>query len=741
MNWIDNIYAMTFAASLMIGVIHFFIWLKQTRLSGHLLFSGIAISVASLAILEMYMMHAATPGHYATLLRWSHVPITTFILCILWFVRLDLGAGRYWLLMTGAGLRLVALCANFLSGDNVHYLELTGLHRIETLFGQTVPVPVGVRNPWMIVGQSSNFFILWYLLDAMVSAWRSKQGPKRRQTLLVCGSLCLCVITASLLAVAVVLGKLQSPFILSPTFFPVVLVMSYLLGGDVVNTLRISQELLRSQKKLGASEQRMEQTTTAANVGLWTWNLDEDVSWFSEIGTQLLGLPPGTQVSREAFLGMINEEDRQAILDARDEAVHGSGKYSAEYRIRTADGRTRWIAARGRAEREDAQAPHFLRGVLVDITERRQAEERLKLVVDGSPIGKLVCNSSGQITLANLRTEQMFGYPHDELLGQSVDVLLPHALRMQHARDRSAFLDAPRARPMAEAGEPFGLHKDGSLVPVEIALAPIEMNDSPHVLVSITDITERKRMERESALQRAELAHLSRVTLLGELARSLAHELNQPLTAVLSNAQAALRFLDHDPPNLGEVRDGLLHIVESDKRASEVIRRLRAMLRKEKLDYDALLINEVAQDTLRLINSDMLNRGITVSTDLAPDLPPVSGDRVQLQQVLLNLLINGSDAMRDVSGAKVLVVRTRMAPGPAVEVTISDIGHGIPDEALERIFNPFITTKAEGIGLGLAICRTIVQSHRGKLWATNNEGAGSTLHFTLPVTTDALSER
>lgn len=740
MNWFDNIYSMMFAASLMLGVIHFSIWLKQRQQPGHLLFSSIAVSVASIAIFEMLMLHATTPQHYATLLRWSHVPITVFILALLWFVRLDLRTGRYWLLVVGATLRIVAVCANFAVGDNIHYLELTDLLRADTWFGQTIPIPVGERNPWMVIGQLSNCFILYYLVDAAVSAWQKKDDDKRRRTLLICGSLAFCIIATSLWAIAVVLGKLESPFVLSPMFFPVVLVMSYLLGGDVVNASRISEELLLSRKRLGASEQRMEQTTTAANIGLWTWNLDEDVSWFSAIGTQLLGLPPGSQITREAFLGRVHEDDQKAIIAARDEAVHRSGEYSVEYRIRIPDGRWRWIAAKGRAEREETDGPLFLRGVLVDISERRQAEERLKLVVDGSPLGKLVCNSSGQIILANLRAERIFGYPHDELLGESVDILLPRVLRAEHARHRSHFLEESRPRAMGEGRELFGLRKDGGLVPVEIGLTPIEMNDASQVLVSITDVTERKRMEQEAALQRAELAHLSRVTLLGELSGSLAHELNQPLTAVLSNAQAAMRFLDHTPPNLGEVRESLVHIVENDKRASEVIRRLRAMLRKEKLDYDALSINEIVQDVLRLINSDILNRGISASTELAPDLPTISGDRVQLQQVLLNLVINACDAMQGIDGERTLTVCTFLAAGPAIEVAIRDVGQGIPPEELERIFNPFVTTKPEGIGLGLAICRSIIQSHHGKLWATNNEGRGSTLHFTLPVSEGASGQ-
>lgn len=732
MNWIDNAYSMIFATSVMLGVIHFFIWLKQRHQLGHLLFSVIAMSAGALAIMEMLMARAPTPEYFATLLRWSQIPLTTFTLGSLGLVRAELPIGKYWLLAVGAALRIAALVLNFSVGDSLQYLEVNHLVQLHTWFGQEVAAPGGERNPLIAVGQLSNFFILWYMMDVLVSARHHPDAAIRRKVLLICGSFTLCIVTASLFMVGMLAGVLHVPIILSPTFFQVILVMSYMLGGDVVNALGLSRKLLSSQKSLRDSEQRMEQTTTAANIGLWTWNLDDDVSWFSDIGAQLLGIPPGTQLSRDAFLQLVHPEDREAILHARHWAVDSGGEYSIEYRMPQADGRLRWFSAKGRAERESPDAPLFLRGVLVDITERHQAEERLKLVVDGSPIGKLVCNADGNIALVNLRTEQIFGYPSGELLGQSIDTLLPHGLREDKAGHRSPFLKELAPNPRGKGRELSGLRKDGGEVLLEIHLTYMEMDEAPKVLLSIIDVTERKRMEQESALQREELAHLSRVTLLGELSGSLAHELNQPLTAVLSNAQAALRFLAHDPPNLDEVRESLVHIVENDKRASEVIRRLRAMLRKELLDYQSLDINEVVQDVLRLINSDLLNRRIHVILDLAADLPAINGDRVQLQQVLLNLVINACDAMRDISDERTLTVRSRLVPGPGIEVSISDVGHGIATGELERIFEPFITSKAEGIGLGLPICRTIIQAHQGTLWASNNDANGSTLHFTLP---------
>jgi len=231
----------------------------------------------------------------------------------------------------------------------------------------------------------------------------------------------------------------------------------------------------------------------------------------------------------------------------------------------------------------------------------------------------------------------------------------------------------------------------------------------------------------------AELAHLSRVAMLGELSGSLAHELNQPLAAILSNAQAAQRFLARNPGDLGEVRAILQDIVDDDKRAGEVIRRLRALLRKEEVEHHALDVNDVVLEVLRLMRGDLVNRNVSVSTQLAAALPAVTGDRVQLQQVLINLVINGCDALEG-EGARErqISVRTRVA-GDQVEVSVADSGKGIAADSLERVFQPFVTTKVHGMGLGLAVCRTIVTAHAGRIWAARNPGAGATFHFTLPA--------
>jgi signal transduction histidine kinase len=247
------------------------------------------------------------------------------------------------------------------------------------------------------------------------------------------------------------------------------------------------------------------------------------------------------------------------------------------------------------------------------------------------------------------------------------------------------------------------------------------------------DILRAAHMEEEMTQRRSELAHLSRMAMMGELSGALAHELNQPLAAILGNAQAAQRHLARDDADLNEVREILADIVHSDRRAGEVIKRLRALFRKEEARHDALDLNEVVHEALLLMRSDLINRRVAVDLDLALELPPVSGDRVQLQQVLLNFVVNGCDAMGGETAIRRLTVRTGLADAATVVVTVSDTGEGIPTADLERIFEPFVSTKADGMGLGLAVCRTIISAHGGRVWAANNAHGGASLYFALPV--------
>ncbi len=262
----------------------------------------------------------------------------------------------------------------------------------------------------------------------------------------------------------------------------------------------------------------------------------------------------------------------------------------------------------------------------------------------------------------------------------------------------------------------------------------------PAVLVAllallVTNLAQRRRRPSAAALRRHELAHASRVSAMGELAGSLAHELNQPLTAILSNVQAAQRFMaSGSPESMAEVRDILADVVEETDRASEVIRRMRALVRKGELEVAPTGIEHLVRDVAILVHSDAIVRGVRLTMEVEPELPPVVGDRVQLQQVALNLLLNAFDAVRDLPPRERLVTVQVGRDGAAcVRVSVRDNGAGLTGEKLERIFKPFFTTKREGLGLGLSISRSIVEAHGGRLWAERNRGQGATFHFTLPA--------
>jgi C4-dicarboxylate-specific signal transduction histidine kinase len=247
------------------------------------------------------------------------------------------------------------------------------------------------------------------------------------------------------------------------------------------------------------------------------------------------------------------------------------------------------------------------------------------------------------------------------------------------------------------------------------------------------DLAAQRSVELEAKEQRLQLTHLTRVALLGQLSGALAHELNQPLTAILSNAQAAQHFLAADRIDPEELREILADIVAADQRAGEVIRRLRALFKKGETQFQLLDANDVVREALDLAHGDLVTRHIEVSTDLAPRLPAVTADRVQLQQVLLNLLINASEAMSaNAADERRLTVSTQPLAGGGVEVSVIDRGPGIPEDRQPRLFEPFFTTKPQGLGLGLSISRSIVTAHGGRLWSTNNPYRGATFHVALP---------
>lgn len=372
----------------------------------------------------------------------------------------------------------------------------------------------------------------------------------------------------------------------------------------------------------------------------------------------------------------------------------------------------------------------------------RRAKQQLIDLVQASAIGILVLRKDGTLYMANQQVELAFGYSRIELAG------LPVARLFTDAGPLLNLLASRPALPIALDGEHSGLHRLGWRVPVEAVVSQLHGVPGAAALVSLVNISARHRLQQNLDQQRSELERVSKVMMLKELSGSFAHELNQPLMAILGNAQAALIHLDRKDPDLSELKDILSDIVQDNKRASEIIRGLRALYGKGELLAERFDINELVEQTLVLTGRDLFKQDIHCSTELDQNLTPVLAVRIQIQQVLINLLINACESMRSncgpskdanpASGPMVLQIST-LNLGDSVQLCVADEGAGLPADQCARVFEPFYTTKKHGMGLGLAVCRKVMQAHNGKLWASDNDRGGASFYLTLPLATSSTS--
>lgn len=360
----------------------------------------------------------------------------------------------------------------------------------------------------------------------------------------------------------------------------------------------------------------------------------------------------------------------------------------------------------------------------------KESEERMSFTAASVNVGLWQFDRTTNGMWATEHCRAMFGLAGDQPLTRDT------FLEIIHPDDRDVALAA--IRQIRNAGEPavtqVRILMEGQVrwISIRTRVRPDDHGAPNRFSGIFVDVTEQKAVESEAELQRQEVTHLMRVSVLGELSGAIAHEVNQPLTAILSNAQAALYLLADDPPNIAEVRDALQDIVQDVNRAGEVVHRLRSLLKKGETVLEAVSMNALIDQTVALLRSEMIDRRIMVNMDLAAALPQLFGDAVQLQQVLLNLLVNAMDAMASTAGTRMITISSRATQG-CIEVFVRDRGPGIEVAQADRLFEPFFTTKTHGLGLGLTICSTIIEAHGGKIALANDRTGGVVATILLPM--------
>jgi len=426
----------------------------------------------------------------------------------------------------------------------------------------------------------------------------------------------------------------------------------------------------------------------------------------------------------------------QASIGLQEARLRSEQKRGASELDRRVAQRTTELAAANEALRKE-------------IADRKHAEEDLRIseekhrvIVEAANDAVVSMDEEGAILLANPATRRIFGYDPVEIVGKPMTMLMPEMMQKLHENGFRRYLTTGKRHLNWQGVEVTAQRKDGQEFPVEVSFG--ELTSDGHKLFTgfIRDISERKQAEdrlraseRNLQTTQAELARVSRLTTMGELAASIAHEVNQPLTGVINNGSACLRLLANNNLEPDVLRRALEGIIADGTRASTVLARIRAFIKKEPAEKSELDINEVIQEVLVVLaGRELYENQVLPNHQLKTDLPSVLADRVQLQQVLLNLIMNGIEAMAAVSDRpRLLGVQSRIDESGDVLVAVSDSGTGFGLE-LDRVFNPFFTTKANGMGMGLSISRSLVESHGGRLWAAPNSPHGAVFSFTLPAT-------
>jgi len=538
---------------------------------------------------------------------------------------------------------------------------------------------------------------------------------------------------------------------LVPDCLPTVHVVGYFQSSYASNlpltTMpRQARTIARAGQNQGG-DQHLRATIDGAGIGTFELNWHSGAIALSPTSAELFGVvqhPPKTWLD---LLAVVHEDDRAGVTRKIEKAVENCENLEADYRVLTPDGRVRWLRQRGRCFHDRQDMPVKMRGVIFDIDDQKRAERSLKArerhlrsILETVPDAMIVIDEQGFMQSFSVAAERLFGYGAAEAIGQNVSMLMPEPDQSRHDGYLDRYRRTGERRIIGIGRVVTGRRKDGSTFPMHLSIGEMRSGDERHFTGFARDLTERNETQAKLQELQAELVHVSRLTAMGEMAATLAHELNQPLAAIGNYLKGSRRLLeDSKDPRAATIQDALAKGADQALRAGQIIRRLRDFVARGESEKRVERVAKLIEEASALALVGARERGVRVQLAIDPAVDKVIVDRVQVQQVLVNLIRNAMDAMQE-TARRELTLTVIPVGGDMIQLSVADTGPGLSKEVSARLFQPFVTTKPHGMGVGLSISRTIVEAHGGALWAEPNEGGGAVFRFTLPSVRESLSD-
>jgi two-component system sensor kinase FixL len=491
----------------------------------------------------------------------------------------------------------------------------------------------------------------------------------------------------------------------------------------------------------------MRRVVEDAGIGTWEVNLLTGAISCSATAARLFGVACEALATYDDVLALLHPEDRQSAVKAIKHCIKEHGASELNYRVLRPDGTTCWLYQRSQVYSDRDNLPTHMRGVVLDISKQKKVEDELKAreehwrsVLEIVPDAVIVIDDRGIIRSFSATANRLFGFTASETIGRNVSMLMPEPDRSRHNSYITRYRNTGEAHVIGVGRVVTGRRKDGSTFPMHMSLVETRSGERRHFTGFVRDLTEREETQAKLQELQSELAHMSRLTAMGEIASTLAHELNQPLAAVGNYLNGCRQLLeDSQDPVVSEVQDALDEATKQIVRAGQIIRHLRDFVARGETEKRIERVAKLIEEASALALVGTREQGIKIRFAVDPTVGSVFADRVQVQQVLINLLRNAIDAMQH-SERRELTLIVVPTKANMVMFSVSDTGTGVPDDLTPRLFEPFMTTKLHGLGVGLSISRTIVEAHGGRIWAEPNEGGGSIFHFTLQAVTEGQTD-